>query len=171
MKRSFTSINWQGMIDDGSYGGQTPDQAPSPWAPQQPSQLYPFYPPRSKRVDNSNQPWYGSKNRSFLRGPAERDTEQSVKASGITGPAPAAIPVNSLTQQPVTGQPIQSLSGIWTSLASFFNSLSNHSLGVTNAPVNNQNQNALPVDQTQWAIQSAQGQGNITDTSNITNAG
>ena len=36
----------------------------------QPAQQYPFQPPVSQRVDNSNQPWYGG-DRSVLSGPAE----------------------------------------------------------------------------------------------------
>lgn len=43
---------------------------PSATLGNQPSQQYPFQPPVSARVDNSNQPWYGG-DRSSMSGPAE----------------------------------------------------------------------------------------------------
>lgn len=44
------------------------------YRPNQPSQKYKFTPNQPPRIDNSNQPWYGSNDRSWGRTPGETQT-------------------------------------------------------------------------------------------------
>lgn len=52
------------------------------YRPSQPSQKYPFAPNQPQRVDNMNQPWYGSNQRGWGAGP---DTIQDQSAQDLTG--------------------------------------------------------------------------------------
>lgn len=80
----------------------------------QPQQKYKFEAYKPPRVDNSNQPWYGSKNRSFLAGP------DTVQHDDVVTSAPSVADVVTSTPAPATF----SLDSIWASLASFFGGMS-----------------------------------------------
>lgn len=72
------------------------------WNPSQPSLRFPFRPISPPRVDNSNQPWYGSNTRWFLKGPAEFQD------------------YNPILQESRVGADGKNMSDVWLKFHSFF---------------------------------------------------
>lgn len=80
-KKSFVA---KGVVSDQN---QVTDQTGG-YRPSQPSQRFPFYPMTPPRMDNINQPWYGSADRTWGRGPGTDQTNDIVtqKSDGATRP-------------------------------------------------------------------------------------
>lgn len=166
MKHFIYGFNVNTIQEDvyGNVDSEVNLPSPDPWRPQQPSQLFPFRPNRSPRVDNKNQPWYGNRNRSWGKGPGEVSASPTANPGGGSANL-VNMQVDPVVANPVTQNPQSSLSGVWEAINSFFNAVLNPNLSM---PANPSIGPAVPIPAS--ATLSAVDTSVVMDVSNITNS-